>query len=456
MHNRKKNKGNWWNLLHSTELSSRNFWILGLVYLQTPFRFTYMLQCIFLLSDSGEVMLEKQLTGHRVDRSICGWFWDQSVSQGDSFKQLPVIASPTHYLFQVFREGITFLACSQVEMPPLMAIEFLCRVADVLNDYLGGLNEDSIKDNFVIVYELLDEMIDNGFPLTTELNILQEMIAPPNIVSKVLSVVTGNSSNVSDTLPGATASCVPWRTADAKYAQNEVYVDLVEEMDATINRDGALMKCEVYGEVQVNSHITGLPDLTLSFTNPSILDQVRFHPCVRFRPWESHQILSFVPPDGQFKLMSYRVRKLKNTPIYVKPQLTSDGGTCRLNVMVGSRNDHGKTIDSVTVEFQLPSCILSADFTSNHGTVNILADKTCTWNIGRIPKDKAPSMSGTIVLETGLERLHVFPTFRVGFKIMGVALSGLQIDKLDLKTVPYRFYKGFRAVTRAGEFEVRS
>lgn len=79
-------------------------------------------------------------------------------------------------------------------------------------------------------------MIDNGFPLTTEPNILQEMIAPPNIVSKVLSVVTGSSSNVSDTLPGATASLVPWRTADTKYANNEVYVDLVEEMDATINR----------------------------------------------------------------------------------------------------------------------------------------------------------------------------------------------------------------------------
>lgn len=60
------------------------------------------------------------------------------------------------------------------------------------------------------------------------------------------------------------------------------------------------------------------------------------------------------------------------------------------------------------------------------------------------------------MIETGLERLHVFPTFQVGFRIMGVALSGLQIDKLDLKTVPYRFYKGFRALTRAGEFEVRS
>ncbi|KEH24466.1 putative clathrin adaptor, mu subunit [Medicago truncatula] len=411
-----------------------------------------MLQCIFLLSDSGEVILEKQLTGHRVDRSICNWFWDQP----HSFKQQPVIASPTHYLFQVFRDGITFLACTQVEMPPLMAIEFLCRVADVINDYLGGLNEDSIKDNFVIVYELLDEMIDNGFPLTTEPNILQEMIAPPNIVSKVLSVVTGNSSNVSDTLPGSTASCVPWRTADPKYANNEVYVDLVEQMDATINRDGTLVKCEINGEVQVNSHITGLPDLTLSFTNPSILDDVRFHPCVRFRPWESNQILSFVPPDGQFKLMNYRVRKLKSTPIYVKPQLTSDGGTCRLNVMVGMRNDPGKTVDSVNVQFQLPPCILSADLTSTHGTVNILSNKTCTWSIGRIPKDKAPSMSGTLVLETGMERLHVFPTFQVDFRIMGVALSGLKIDKLDLKTVPYRFYKGFRALTRAGEFEVRS
>ncbi|KAL6552329.1 AP-3 complex subunit mu [Orobanche hederae] len=405
-------------------------------------------------------MLEKQLTGHRVDRSICAWFWDQLQTQGDSLKSMPVIASPTHYLFQVVREGITFLACTQVEMPPLMAIE---RVADVLSDYLDGLNEDLIKDNFVIVYELLDEMIDNGFPLTTESNILREMISPPNIVSKVLSVVTGNTSNMSSTLPGATSSCVPWRKTDLKNTSNDVYVDLVEEMDATINRDGALVKCEVYGEVQVNSHLSGLPDLTLSFANPSILNDVRFHRCVRLRPWESNQVLSFVPPDGQFKLMSYnehlslflRVKKLRDTPIYVKPQLTSDSGSCRISVLVGIRNNPGKSIDSITVQFQLPPCVVSYDLSSNCGTVNFLADK-CSWTIGRIPKDKAPSISGTLVLETGMERLHVFPTLEVGFRIMGVALSGLKIDKLDILNLPSRPYKGFRAVTRAGEFQVRS
>lgn len=415
-----------------------------------------MLQCIFILSDSGEVMLEKQLTGHRVDRSICDWFWDQVIAQGDSSQLPPVIASPTHYIFHIVRDGIIFLACAQVEMPPLMATEFLCRAADVLSDYLGGLNEDVIKDNFVIVYELIDEMIDNGFPLTTEPNILREMIAPPNIVSKVLSVVTGNSSNVSGTLPGATASCVPWRTTELKHASNEVYVDLVEEIDAIINRDGVLVKCEVYGEVQVTSHLSGVPDLTLSFANPTVLHDVRFHPCVRFRPWESHQILSFVPPDGQFKFMSYRVKKLKSTPIYVKPQLTSDAGTCRLSVLVGIRHDPGKTIDSITIQFQLPPSVSSTDLTANHGTVNILANKTCSWSIGRIPKDKAPSLTGILVLEAGTEKLHVFPTFQVEFRIMGVALSGLKIDKLEVKNVANRPYKGFRALTRAGEYQVRS
>ncbi|CAI9103588.1 OLC1v1002102C2 [Oldenlandia corymbosa var. corymbosa] len=416
-------------------------------------RFTSTIQSAFSVV---EVMLEKQLTGHRVDRSICAWFWEQIISQGDSFKFMPVIASPTHYLFQVVRDGITFLACTQVEMPPLMATEFLCRVADVLSDYLGGLNEDMIKDNFVIVYELLDEMIDNGFPLTTEPNILREMIAPPNIVSKMLSVVTGSTSNVSNTLPTATSSFVPWRNTDSKSSSNEVYVGLVEEMDVIINREGNLVKCEIYGEVEVNAHLSGLPDLTLSFANASILNDVRFHPCVRLRPWESEQILSFVPPDGQFKLMSYRVKNLKNTPIYVKPQLSSDSGTCRLSVMVGIKADPKKPIDSITVDFQLPPGVISANLTANYGTVNILADKTCSWSIGRMPKDKAPSMSGTLALEAGIERLHVFPSFKVGFRIMGVALSGLKIDKLDLKNVPQRPYKGFRALTKAGEYEIRS
>ncbi|KAL5674351.1 hypothetical protein ACJX0J_018657, partial [Zea mays] len=176
-------------------------------------------------------------------------------------------------------------------------------------------------------------MMDNVFPLTTEPNILKEMITPPNIVNKMLNVVTGKSSTLGSKLPDAAASFVPWRRTTVNDANNEVYVNIVAELDACVNREGVLVKCEAYGEVQVNCSLPGVPELTMSFANTAIINDVTFHPCVRFRPWESNQILSFVPPDGQFKLMSYRVQKLKKTPIYVKPQLTSDSGNCRVSVM---------------------------------------------------------------------------------------------------------------------------
>ncbi|MCO5559663.1 hypothetical protein L7F22_013264 [Adiantum nelumboides] len=404
-----------------------------------------------------EVMLEKQWMGQPVDRSICSWFWAQA-DPSSGRPQLPsVIASPTYYVLHIVREGITFLACSKMEMPPLLGIEFLCRVADVLSEYLGGLTEDQIKDNFVIVYELLDEMMDNGFPLTTEINVLKDMISPPNIVSRMLSVVTGGSSNMNTTLPVATASNWPWRGTDVKYSNNEVYFDLVEEMDVIVNRDGFLMKYEVYGEIQVIARLSGVPELTLSFANASILNDASFHPCVQFRPWEAHQVLTFVPPDGEFKLMRYRVKNLKNTPLYVKPQFSSSGGLCRVNILVGLRNDPGKQIDATTLEFPLPSSVTSWDLSPNHGSVsNSPGSKTLIWTIGKIPKDKSPCLSGTMHLEKGVEQLQEFPTLLVGFKIMGVAMSGLRIDKTDIQNVPYNPYKGFRAVTRAASYEVRT
>lgn len=51
---------------------------------------------------------------------------------------------------------------------------FLHRLSQVLVEYFKELEEESIRDNFVIIYELLDEMMDFGYPQTTESKILQE------------------------------------------------------------------------------------------------------------------------------------------------------------------------------------------------------------------------------------------------------------------------------------------
>jgi len=40
--------------------------------------------------------------------------------------------------------------------------------------HLQNLEEESLRDNFVIVYELLDEVMDFGYPQFTEAAILSE------------------------------------------------------------------------------------------------------------------------------------------------------------------------------------------------------------------------------------------------------------------------------------------
>lgn len=49
-------------------------------------------------------------------------------------------------------------------------IEFLHRVVDTFEDYFGECNETIIKENYVVIYELLEEMLDNGFPLGERLS----------------------------------------------------------------------------------------------------------------------------------------------------------------------------------------------------------------------------------------------------------------------------------------------
>jgi len=44
----------------------------------------------------------------------------------------------------------------------------------VFTEYFGCLEEESLRDNFVLVYELLDEMMDFGYPQITETNVLKE------------------------------------------------------------------------------------------------------------------------------------------------------------------------------------------------------------------------------------------------------------------------------------------
>lgn len=62
---------------------------------------------------------------------------------------------------------------------------FLHKIVEVFTEYFKELEEESIRDNYVIIYELLDEMMDFGYPQTTESKILQEYAYAPGPVTLI-------------------------------------------------------------------------------------------------------------------------------------------------------------------------------------------------------------------------------------------------------------------------------
>ena len=65
---------------------------------------------------------------------------------------------------------------------------FSCQV---LSDYFKEVEEESIRDNFVICYELLDEMVDFGYPQTTDAKILQEYITQVRVENNRMPIYCG-------------------------------------------------------------------------------------------------------------------------------------------------------------------------------------------------------------------------------------------------------------------------
>ena len=128
-----------------------------------------------------------------VNRSVCDYFLDAQRKADFSGNVSPIISTPHNILISIHRCSLFFVAVTTGEIPPLFVIEFLHRVVDNFIDYFNDCTESLLKEHIVVVYELLDEMLDNGFPLATESNILKELIKPPNFLRTIANTVTGRN-----------------------------------------------------------------------------------------------------------------------------------------------------------------------------------------------------------------------------------------------------------------------
>lgn len=418
-----------------------------------------MIHSLFIVNNSGDVFLEKHWKSV-IHRSICDYFFEAQGKAAGPDDVPPVLSTPHHYLINIYRNQLYFIAVVMTEVPPLFVIEFLHRIVSTFEEYFSECTETSIKDNYVIVYELLDEMLDNGFPLATESNVLKELIRPPNLLRTITDTVTGKSTNMSDTLPTGQLSNVPWRRTGVKYTNNEAYFDVIEEVDVIIDKSGSTVFAEIQGYIDCLIKLSGMPDLTLSFVNPRLLDDVSFHPCIRFKRWESERILSFVPPDGNFRLISYHIgtQNMVAIPIYIRHSISiREGSGGRLDITIGAKQTMGKTVENVVLEIPFPKSVLNVTLTPTQGKYSFEpVTKVMTWDVGKIDQNKLPNIKGNINLQTGSSPPDANPTISVQFTISQMAVSGIKVNRLDMYGEKYKPFKGVKYVTKAGKFQVRT
>ncbi|MCJ1404762.1 hypothetical protein MMC11_007988 [Xylographa trunciseda] len=237
--------------------------------------------------------------------------------------------NPQTTLFSLVQPNLLFLVPASSDTEPLFVLEFLHRLVDVLEDFLGApLLASRIEGSYDVVAQLLGEMCDAGSVCNTEPNALRDVVDVPRWVDKLLGGVglPGSSPAILPSgglrpqlaNPAASGPAIPWRRSNVRYTSNELYVDIVETLSVTLAPSGRPLAAFANGSIAFTSKISGVPDLLLVLSVPGgkqaiekVFELPVFHPCVRLARWrERPGELSFVPPDGKFMLAGYEVNLL--------------------------------------------------------------------------------------------------------------------------------------------------
>ena len=64
------------------------------------------------------------------------------------------------------------------------------------------------------------------------------------------------SFRMSETLPTGQLSNIPWRRTGVRYTNNEAYFDVIEEIDAIIDKSGSTVCAEIQGYVSLKKYLS--------------------------------------------------------------------------------------------------------------------------------------------------------------------------------------------------------
>lgn len=396
----------------------------------------------------------------------------------EKFQQVVVDADEEATVKPVFcKDGISyiwiqysnlyFLAVSNRNSNAMLIVTFLYRLAEVLRDYFKELEVESIKDNFVITYELLDELMDNGYPQTTEVKILQEYIKTES-----------HQLNVAEMRPPtAVTNAVSWRSEGIKYKKNEIFLDVVEKLNLLVSSNGSVLRSEIVGALKMKAYLSGMPELKLGLNDKLLfeaagrsvakgksveMEDIKFHQCVRLARFENDRTISFIPPDGEFELMSYRLNTHVKPLLWVEAVIDPGQSRSRIEYMIKAKSQFKSrsVANNVEIHIAVPSDVDTPSFKTSIGTVRYIPDQDCiVWCIKQFQGQKDYIMTANFGLPsvTCDKRDNYMKTpISVRFEIPYFTVSGVTVRYLKImEKSGYQALPWVRYITQNGDYQLR-
>ncbi|KAK1223099.1 sporulation-induced protein [Marasmius sp. AFHP31] len=364
-----------------------------------------------------------------------------------------------------------------------LVFEFCYRFINISKSYFGKIDEESIKNNFVLIYELIDggwssgccitithpttEINDFGYPQNSEIDTLKTYITTESIVS---AASVEDSSKITAQATGATS----WRRGDVKYKKNEAFVDVVEVVNLSMSAKGNILRADVDGHIQMRAYLTGTPECKFGLNDKLVidrndkgtvsdaveLDDCQFHQCVRLNDFDADRSISFIPPDGEFELMKYRATSNVKLPLRVIPTVT-EIGTTKVSYDVTVKTNFHNKLSATGVVLRIPTPLNTTNVecqVANGKAKYVPAENVVVWKIPRIQGGQECTFSAVAELtSTTTRQVWARPPIDVDFQVLMFTASGLIVRFLKVfEKSNYQSIKWVRYLTKAnGSYQIR-
>jgi len=416
---------------------------------------------IYFLYMKGKVLISRNYRGD-IDNSVIDKFIGLVNELDDDNNMTPLIKTEECTFAFIKHNNVYVVATTRKNSNISMLFAMLHRICQVMKEYFKEVEEESIRDNFVICYELLDELMDFGYPQTTDAKILQEFITQE-----------GYKLEVAAKIPSTVTNAVSWRSDGIKYRKNEVFLDVIESVNLLAGASGNVLRSEIVGAIKMRVYLSGMPELRLGLNDKVLfestgrgksksveLEDVKFHQCVRLSRFENDRTISFIPPDGEFELMSYRLNTHVKPLIWIESVIERHDHS-RVEIMVKAKSQFKRrsTANNVEIMIPVPSDADSPKFKTTIGHCKYAPEQNAVvWTIKSFPGGKEYLMKAHFGLPSVVGDLtEGKPPINVKFEIPYFTTSGIQVRYLKIiEKSGYQALPWVRYITQNGDYQLRT